>query len=897
MLQMSDSIYSREQYFIVANGSIGTHPHPIPQGTILSRGEFMRRGLTSERIGQLCAERPPILVPATHEDLARIKAVIGLTPDLEANHASTLQRRAADYAAAFERVKHSPSQVAALLLDALRDWRNAERAYLDADNNMALASGSLPEWANQVRTGFEMDRRRAELSVIEAHIRILMEPVKRGIVRLPGIQATPLQRFVASMRPVSKTPNADWAEAVMLAEMLPLKLEDAEPQGQRGIGEPDEGEKLERLFLAAYEQRGDTFDKTKALYAAELWERDWDLFRLLHNQSLIVMPDATPATAQKTRIGKMRAASLKKERESTGKWVPKKKQRKSKAQIGETKAKAADSDDEDDDDCLTPEEFNRPHHAFIRKLAAQPSATVSTRNAPEVFGMTEDQLFGAMRPLKEAGLIESNSMAIYLTDLGKHAADQLKSKDVSDGISESSSRDAKKPDPPKPKTPPTLSEPSSKLSPPAPLKVSTDPVARSTEIMTSGTPATIGVDTAQPSSHTPPTGFMVPSAPIVPLPTRTVARTSDSVQMFRPPQQPPQRAKPPVPGRPPSQYVRQPPSPPPVAVPPEAGNEPPIPDVFHIADFDVDELRYLLAIYQQNQGGRFNWRALPNELGISIHASDVRAAQLQTQGAIRVVTSDGQGDFTGPARTFLREMLTNTQAADCRYWTRPQRDFVFHAALKAGGDNNPFVHDNLNQYRGDISRRDLIQRGILEATGPNQVKTKFAPEGLRQLQEAYRNRSEGSEHRMWDRQEIAAVVKRLEHSSSLKHIEQVGKQLGKSINAWMNKPAEPKHLPEPKLAPAPGPGARSDPQPEPTYVEMDPQVHALNRIADKLDYLKPSNNPDDNPKFLSRGFSLKTIKDVFETPYKLVIAILGLLSLAGAVIAWWYGVLNPFGHL
>src|SRR5438105_2921256 len=115
-------IYSGDEYFIVATGSIGTHPYAIPQEAVLSRDELIRRGLTPERINELCADRPPILRRATPEELSRAKEAVGITPEIEAAHTNDVEKREADYRAAADRVKASPAKAAAMLFDALHEW-------------------------------------------------------------------------------------------------------------------------------------------------------------------------------------------------------------------------------------------------------------------------------------------------------------------------------------------------------------------------------------------------------------------------------------------------------------------------------------------------------------------------------------------------------------------------------------------------------------------------------------------------------------------------------------------------------------------------------------------------------------------------------------------------------
>jgi hypothetical protein len=220
-------------YFINTQ-NIGS-ANQIPEGSVLSRAEYQRRGLTNERIGQLSN----IMRSATTEEITERKRVIGISTESDADWLEKVGTLASNYAKLLADCNGVESKVAMLLEGTLRDWKLLENAYFEW-GKLPISVNGNPPWRESVQRGFQLDRFREELSVTEMALRNILEPVKRAIVRLPAIDALPLQRFADTMHERGKDPNPLWRDASYNIELVRMKLEGVEAERKRhepgGIG-------------------------------------------------------------------------------------------------------------------------------------------------------------------------------------------------------------------------------------------------------------------------------------------------------------------------------------------------------------------------------------------------------------------------------------------------------------------------------------------------------------------------------------------------------------------------------------------------------------------------------------------------------------------------------------
>lgn len=219
--------------YLINTQAIGSADR-MPDGSVLSRDEYKRRGLTDERIRQL----NNIMRQATPEEIAERKRVAGITSDDEAEWLAKVGKLVSNYNKALEQTNGSVSAIAALLESTMKDWKRLEDEYFEA-GAIPVTCHANPVWIESVRRGFQMDRIREELTATEMFMRKLAEPVKRAIVRLPatGINPLPLSRFVDTMHERGNQPNTHLREAAYLVETARMKLEDAEqgpPHGPAG---------------------------------------------------------------------------------------------------------------------------------------------------------------------------------------------------------------------------------------------------------------------------------------------------------------------------------------------------------------------------------------------------------------------------------------------------------------------------------------------------------------------------------------------------------------------------------------------------------------------------------------------------------------------------------------
>jgi hypothetical protein len=218
-----ETIYTRLPMLVVIQ-QIGDGPLGLVIGAVLSRAEFLRRGITTERIHELMGTA---LRSATDGEVENAKRVVGVTSEVESRYTVEIEGLRVLQSAGLEQAGLVPSKVASLLYTALHDWRKAETAYLEK-GRVALPCHALPYWQTSVRQGFDLDRDRAELAVIAEHIKKCVGLLLPPIGRLSGITAEPLQRLVRSIDLHGKEPNSDWSDAEIHAEVLPGKLEDLE---------------------------------------------------------------------------------------------------------------------------------------------------------------------------------------------------------------------------------------------------------------------------------------------------------------------------------------------------------------------------------------------------------------------------------------------------------------------------------------------------------------------------------------------------------------------------------------------------------------------------------------------------------------------------------------------
>jgi hypothetical protein len=215
--------------YLVSKTIILTNPDPIPFDSLLSTHEYNRRGLSTQRIYELCCKN--MMIAVGDPSVANIKLVVGITPELQAAEQKELDEMADGYERRFHTVKDKPSELAKEFLWAMEEWNALLQLHNAANHTHPQGGNPRYPWYAVVLFGFNMDHLRAKFDVIETHIGNLIKPLSDAVVPLQGMTARNLMRFVDSISIYSQPPaykNPHYVEAHLDTRMLIGKLAEHE---------------------------------------------------------------------------------------------------------------------------------------------------------------------------------------------------------------------------------------------------------------------------------------------------------------------------------------------------------------------------------------------------------------------------------------------------------------------------------------------------------------------------------------------------------------------------------------------------------------------------------------------------------------------------------------------
>jgi hypothetical protein len=232
--------------YFVANSTLGfgivRGIQPILAGSLLSKEEFLRRGLVAEYMkGFLQSNTDVMMSEAESNALHNAKIIVGLTPEMELQQQAKLDADADDYEQAFKSASGVASDYARLFKSAMEDWNTLLQMYLTAKDRPIHGGHPEYQWFNGVKLGFEMDHLRSRFDIVENHLAKLLEPLKPAVVKLDGFHITNLQNFAGSLSIYSNAAdplNEHYTSAYYDADMFVHKLTDYEA-GQKQKAEAE----------------------------------------------------------------------------------------------------------------------------------------------------------------------------------------------------------------------------------------------------------------------------------------------------------------------------------------------------------------------------------------------------------------------------------------------------------------------------------------------------------------------------------------------------------------------------------------------------------------------------------------------------------------------------------